>query len=99
MTEAQWKPYLRWLEGQRVDHWSGWVLDVHVTLLGAYEARIDMDPPWASLRVEDVYLPVGQEVGLRLIKGQTIMFSGTIDRVQEFLGSVTIWLRDATLEP
>lgn len=98
MTEAQWKPYLAALKGQWVTDWTGWIVEVDVTLGNQYVAWVDMDPPGQFLSTQDVYVPVGEDLALKLQKDMKVTFSGQIDRASELLGSVSIHLEDATLE-
>lgn len=96
MTEAQWKPYLESLKGQRVVDWTGWVVDVNQKLGGAYEAWIDMDDP-GMFTIQDVYVPVDSDTALALGKGEPVTFSGVIKSANELLGNVTIHLEEATV--
>lgn len=97
MTEAQWKPYLKSLKGHQVVDWVGWVVDVDVKLSGQYVLWVDMDSPEAMFSVQDVYFPVSDTTAMVLRKGQKISFSGRIESVSEFMGSVSVWLQDATV--
>jgi len=96
MTEAQWKPYLESLKGQRVVDWTGWIVDVNQKLGGAYEAWIDMDDP-GMFTIQDVYVPVDSDTALALGKGMPVTFSGVIKSANELLGNVTIHLEEATV--
>jgi hypothetical protein len=93
MTEAQWKAYLQGLKGQRIENWTGWIVDVDKGLTGKYTAWIDMDEPGA-LSSQDVYCPVSEDVAMALMKGAKVIFSGTIERTSELLGSVSFTLGD-----
>jgi len=95
MTEAQWKDYLPKLSGLRVENWTGWVVDVDESLGGDYEVWVDMDSPSALL--QDVYIPVPDDVALELNKGQQVTFSGIIDRVSEFLGDIVVHLKEGAV--
>jgi len=97
MTEAQWKQYLPELKGARVTHWQGWVEEVNVSG-NKYELWVDMDSPDELFSAQEVYFPIPSDIALELQKDQPVTFSGTIERVQEFLGSTTIYLQDVTLE-
>jgi len=98
MTEAQWKKYLDELAGYRVYKWRGWVVEVDKELSGNYEVWIDMDSPEELFSVQDVYFDVPENIALQLAKGQQVTFSGTIKRVSELLGSVSVHLVDAKFE-
>lgn len=97
MTEAQWKEYLPTLAGARVENWEGWVENVDVSG-SKYTLLVDMDSPDEFLSTYDVRFAVSEDVGLKLQKDQPVVFSGTIDKVQELLGSITVFLQDVTLE-
>jgi hypothetical protein len=98
MTEVQWKAYLQTLAGNRVDSWTGWIVEVDQSLGGKYTAWIDMDPPGAILSTQDVYVPVGEDLAMKLNKGDKVVFSGQIERCQELLGTVSVRFETATLE-
>ena len=57
-----------------------------------------MDSPDELFSAQEVYFPIPSDIALELQKDQPVTFSGTIERVQEFLGSTTIYLQDVTLE-
>lgn len=97
MTEAQWKPYLKSLDGHQVVDWVGWVVDVDAEWGGGYEAWIDMDSPDTMFSAQDVYFPVADTTAMALRKGQKVSFSGRIKSAWEFLGSVSVRLEDVTL--
>lgn len=98
MTEAQWKAYLVSLKGLRVASWSGWVSDVDVSG-STYDLLVDMDPPDDILSDSDVVFEVAESKALGYQKGQSVRFSGTIERVSEFIGSVTVYLVDVDVSP
>lgn len=97
MTEAQWKKYLPEQKGARVVNWTGWVENVDVSG-SKYTLQVDMDPPDEVFSAYDVSFGVPEDIGLELQKDQPVTFSGTIEKVQEFLGSITVYLQDVTLE-
>lgn len=97
MTEAQWKKYLPELKGARVVNWEGWVEDVDVSG-SKHTLLVDMDSPDDFLSGTDVRFGIPEDVALELQKDQPITFSGTIEKVQEFLGTSTVYLQDVTLE-
>jgi len=98
MTEAQWKAYLRGMKGLRVESWSGWVEDVNEKFLGGYELWVDLDPPDDPWSGTDVIFDIPDNLALKLMKDQLVTFSGRIESVGEFLGSLTVYLADVTLE-
>ena len=97
MTEAQWKKYLPELKGARVINWEGWVEDVDVSG-SKYTLLVDMDSPDDFMSTADVRFGVPEDVALELQKDQLVTFSGTVEKVAEFLGSITVYLQDVTLE-
>jgi hypothetical protein len=97
MTEAQWKAYLPTLEGMVVEQWTGWVAEVNVKG-SQYELWVDMDAPDDLLSAQDIYFPIPADIAMQLQKDQKITFSGQIERVSEFLGSISIYLENVTLE-
>lgn len=96
MTEAQWKNYLPTLKGLRIENWTGRVVDVDKGLLGGYTLWVDMDPPGA-ISVQDIYIPISDEIALEFQKGQQVTFSGIIESATEILGSVNINLEKGSL--
>jgi len=98
MTEAQWKAYLPTLEGNLVIGWTGWVEDVDVKLAGDYELLVDMDPPSELFSTSDVRFVIPGDMALELQKDQEVTFSGTIDHVQEFVGSIIVYIKDVYLD-
>lgn len=92
-TEAQWKAYLPTLEGNSVIDWTGRVGEVNVMRDG-YELWVNMRSTFSS---RDVVFDISDDIALELKMDQAVVFSGTIDRVTEFLGSVTVHLKDASL--
>jgi len=98
MTEAQWKAYLASLKAHRVGNWSGWVEDVNV-VGSTYELWVDMDPPDDVLSGYDVDFEIPEDKALGYQKDQPVRFSGVIESVSEFLGSVTVHLVDVSVAP
>lgn len=98
MTEAQWKTYLPTLDGQLVENWTGWLDNVDQSG-SRYTALVDMDPPDDFLSTYDISFQVSQDLALQLKLDQPITFSGRIERVSEFLGSLTLHLADVTIHP
>jgi len=98
MTEAQWKAYLPTLVGNSVISWTGWVDEVNVKLGGGYELWVDMDSPTDLFSLYDVVFDIPDEIALEFEIDQMVVFSGTINRVVELLGSATIYLEDVSLE-
>jgi len=77
--------------------WQGWVEDVDDTLSG-YELWVDMDAPDDSLSGLDVSFDIPDEIALKIMKDQRVVFSGSIRRASEFLGSVSLELEDVVFE-
>jgi len=99
MTEAQRKAYLSTLVGNSVTSWIGRVSEVDVKYDGSYELQLDMNSPaWYSFRVYRVYFDIPDDIALEFEIDQAVVFSGTIDRVKEFSGSVIVYLNDVSLE-
>ena len=98
MTEAQWKAYLPTLEGQQVVKWQGWVVEVDAKSGGRYELWVDMDSPDDPFSTQDVYFPVPEDIALTINKDQEVVFSGIIESVTEFMGSISFRLEDVTFE-
>lgn len=92
LPDVEWGPYARGLVGTRVE-WAGYV--AHTTPRG--EVWVEMDPlAWPS-EIPDVILTVSpQEVDL-LARDDRITFTGTIRRISDYQGSVSLLLRDAAL--
>ncbi len=97
MTEAQWKAYLPTLKGMSVENWTGWVEEVNVQG-NKYELWVDMDSPDELFSSQDIYFPIPADIAMQLQKDQKVVFSGQIERVSELLGSISIYLENATLE-
>ncbi len=96
MTEAQWKAYLPTLAGNSVISWTGRVDEVNVKSGGDYELFVDMDSPeWYP---SDVVFDIPDDIALEFEIDQVVVFSGTIEKVREFLGSITVYLYDVSLE-
>jgi len=94
MTEIQWKEYLDSIEGMKVEDWTGWVVDVDKSF-GDYRIWVDMDDPSEILSAQDVYLyGITEEEAAKVNKDAKITFSGIIDRANEFLGSVSLSLKN-----
>lgn len=98
MTEAQWKAYLPTLAGNSVFGWTGQVYEVNVKFGGGYELWVAMDSPQEWLPSRDVIFDIPDNIALEFELGQVVVFSGVIDHVQEFLGSVIVYLEDVYLE-
>lgn len=98
MTEVQWKAYLDGLKGQRIENWTGWIVEVDQGLGGNYTVWIDMDEP-GEISTQDVYCPVSEDLAMSLNLGDKVRFSGTVERASEMLRSISFTLGDdATLE-
>ena len=96
MTEAQWKAYLPTLAENSVISWTGRVNEVNVKSGGGYELLVDMDSPdWYP---SGVVFDIPDDIALEFEIDQVVVFSGTIEKVTEFLGSITVYLNDASLE-
>ena len=96
MTEAQWKAYLPTLAGNSVISWTGRVNEVNVKSGGDYELFVGMDSPdWYP---SDVVFDIPDDIALEFEIDQVVVFSGTIEKVREFLGSITVYLYDVSLE-
>lgn len=96
MTEAQWKAYLPTLSGNSVISWTGRVNEVNVKPGGDYELLVDMvSPDWYP---SDVIFDIPDDIALEFEIDQVVVFSGTIEKVREFLGSITVYLNDVSLE-
>lgn len=98
MTEAQWKAYLPTLAGNSVIDWTGRVYEVNVKFGGGYELWVDMDSPQEWLPSRDVIFDIPDDIALEFEIDQVVVFSGVIDHVQEFLGSVIVYLENVYLE-
>jgi len=98
MTEAQWKTYLPTLEGNAVISWRGFVEDVNVKPSGAFELLVDMDTLEELFSTHDVVFDIADDAALEFEIDQVVIFSGTINRASEFLGTITIYLDDVSLE-
>jgi len=97
MTSAQWEAYAKSLEGRLAHDWIGWVADAERRRNGEYRVWIDMDSPDSFLSVYDVYFDVSEDSALQLQKDQQSRFSGQIESVTQFLGSLDVHLVDVTI--
>lgn len=95
-TDAQWQSYSQRLEGLMVVDWQGWVTDVRAAHRGQSEVWVDMDSP-ESLSVPEITLYLPEDMAIRLRKNQRVVFRGVISRVDEFMGTLRIFLEDATV--
>ncbi len=96
MTEAQWKAFLPTLDGMLIENWIGWVTDVDVLSGDRYELWVSVGPP-ELFSSTNVYIPIPEEIALEIQKGQKVTFSGIIDHVSEFIGSVSVHLEDGAI--
>jgi hypothetical protein len=99
MTDVQWDKFSKELEGQLVVDWQGWIDEVEQESNGKYEIRIDMDSPSETWSVQDVTFEIAmsEDTALLLQKDQQIVFSGTISRVSDILGTIIITLEEPTI--
>ncbi|GAI79741.1 unnamed protein product [marine sediment metagenome] len=96
MTEAQWKAYLPTLAGNSVILWTGRVSDVNVKFGGGYELYVSMDSP--DWHPSNVIFDIPDDGALEFEIDQGVVFSGTIEKVREFLGMISVYLYDVSLE-
>lgn len=94
LDRAEWDGYVDELEGTWANNWIGWVEDVHKTISGEYELRVDVDSPGVIFSGHNVTFGVSDEVALQVEKDQQITFSGRIESVENVLGSLQIRLQD-----
>jgi hypothetical protein len=95
MAETEWDGYVDEIEGTWASNWIGWVEDVHKTASGGYELRIDVDAPDVVFSGRNVTFDISDEMASQVKKDQQITFSGRIESVTNFLGSLQIRLQDA----
>lgn len=96
MTEAQWKAYVRILEGKIID-WKGWIEEVNEKFFGGYELWIDMDSPHITMSVQDVTFDIPASLALKFNKDQIVYFRGRIKSIYNILGSCSINLENAAV--
>jgi hypothetical protein len=83
MTDAQWEEYSKTLEGNRVENWSGTVLDVGPRPLSDnYVINVDLDGKGGSFNVAEALVEIPKAEALQINKGAAITFSGTVDNVR-----------------
>ena len=75
-TDVKFNEYKKSIKGLKAENWQGNVENVQQSINGDYYIEIDMLETEDSL---DVYLYTEKETALLFGKGQSIMFSGTID--------------------
>ena len=97
MTEVQWKRYLEGFDGQMIEGWTGWVVEVDQSLGGKYTVWVDMDDPETLLSTQDVYIPVSESVAFELSKGIEVTFSGQIKSITELFGSLSFRLEEGAV--
>ena len=97
-TDAQWNRYGDSLVGKRVS-WTGWVDEVDEKLFGGFDLWVDMDSPADIGSVQDVTLPIANDLALKLEKGQRVQVVGIIKYVANILGSCQVSLeKGATVQ-
>ena len=94
MTDAQFKAYVRSLEGKRI-RWTGYVENVLETSSAQYKLLVDMDAPSVLLSVYDVSFEVPNSVALSLKKDEQVEFEGTISSVSNVFGVCDVSLKQA----
>jgi len=83
MTEAQWEVYSKTLEGNRVDNWSGTVLEVGPRPLSDnYIINVDLDGKGGSFNVAEALVEIPKDQAAQINKGAAINFSGTVENVR-----------------
>ena len=94
MTDAQFKAYVRSLEGKRV-RWMGYVEDVKEVSSTSCKVLVDMDPPSVLFSVSDVSFEVPSSVALSLKKDQQVEFEGIISSISNIFGVCDVTLEQA----
>ncbi len=95
MTDVQWDAYKKKLKAQRIKDWSGLIREVGDKrfLFGGYPISIDVISDCGIY-----YVVEDKKEALQFSKGQKVTISGQIESVSEFLGSITIYMVDETVE-
>ncbi len=78
MTSAQWQDYFMKLEGKRVDHWTGWVLDVKNNFTNLDTVVVDVSIPYSLLTNRQTMINIPHDQALLLKKRQQIEIAGTL---------------------
>jgi hypothetical protein len=97
MTDAQWDEYAKTLKGNRIENWSGTVLDVGPRALSDnYNIQVDLDGKGGSLNVAEALVETTKDEALKVSKGTAITFSGTVDSVSCLLTYCPVQVVKAT---
>ncbi len=88
LTQAQLDDYISSIRGKRV-RWKGEVEEVD----SDYRVFVDLDGFFY-----DVEFPLDREAALSLKRGQEIVFVGIIDRIERYLLSCRLTLRNVQIE-
>jgi hypothetical protein len=92
LTMLQWEEYMQGLSGTRAIGWTGRVLNVSREDTG-YQVAIHMDPELPA-SIEEIYLHTELDAARRIMKGDTLEFSGTIDKAGGTSAQMFIYMRD-----
>jgi|YNPNPStandDraft_1061719.scaffolds.fasta_scaffold109589_2 hypothetical protein len=95
MTDVQWRDFREGLGGLWIVGWSGWIEEVgdRSILAGGYPVTIRITSDCFIY-----YVVPDESTALRFSKGQRVTVTGQIDWLWDFLGIMTLYMEDYTVE-